>query len=76
MTRVAAGQLAVPDTTSVYMSPQGRRCRCLEVGSDCEGRQVAHFAYQAWQGGAIPESRMADGFSLTSGNWRVMRKVG
>lgn len=75
MTRVAGGQVAVPDTTSVYMSPQGRRCRCLEVTSDTEGRQLAHFAYQPWQGPA-PESRMADGFSLTSGNWRVMRKVG
>lgn len=75
MTRVVSGLSMAPDTRSVYMSPLGRRCRCLEVSTDTEARQVAHFAYQPWQG-APPDSRMADGFSLTSANWRVMRVVG
>ena len=74
MTRVASGLGLVLHPAVVYLSPSNRRCRWVGSAQDECGRQVERFAYDGANGRRV-DSDMADGFTLTAGNVRFMRRV-
>ena len=74
MSRVSSGLGLVLHPSITYLSPTNRRCRWVGAAADDAGREVQHFVYDSPEGKRI-DGPMADGFALTAGNVRYMRRV-